>query len=85
MTSARDAIAGRAGIPADDLDLDDARASLLLEMAALAARESGDRRNAPLLCYLLGRAEGEVLGRAEGGDARVEQLAEAVRELTDPG
>ena len=39
--------------------LDDAETATLLEVARIAAHESGDRRNAPLLCYLLGRAQGE--------------------------
>ncbi len=33
----------------------------LLELAKVAARESGERTNAPLLCYLVG------LARARGG------------------
>jgi hypothetical protein len=33
--------------------------SLLLSLAGDAAHESGARTNAPLLCYLLGRAQGE--------------------------
>ena len=33
--------------------------SLLLNVAGDAAHESGTRTNAPLLCYLLGRAQGE--------------------------
>ncbi|MGH2972266.1 MAG: DUF6457 domain-containing protein [Gaiellaceae bacterium] len=37
----------------------------LLELARVAAHESGDRRNAPLLCYLLGRAGGNVDALAE--------------------
>jgi len=34
----------------------------LLDLAGVAARESGDRRNAPLLCYLagLGLASDEI-------------------------
>jgi hypothetical protein len=32
--------------------------SLLLDLAGDAAHESGARTNAPLLCYLLGRAQG---------------------------
>ncbi|HTR33193.1 MAG TPA: DUF6457 domain-containing protein [Gaiellaceae bacterium] len=31
----------------------------LLEIARIAAHESGDRRNAPLLTYLVGRARGD--------------------------
>jgi hypothetical protein len=45
--------------------LTEAEASTLLEIARIAAHESGDRRNAPLLCYLLGRAGGEVDALAE--------------------
>ena len=41
----------------DELSDDDATA--LLKIAKLAAHESGDRTNAPLLCYLVGRAQGE--------------------------
>ena len=33
--------------------------SLLLNIAGDAAHESGARTNAPLLCYLAGRAQGE--------------------------
>jgi Domain of unknown function (DUF6457) len=33
--------------------------SLLLGLAGDAAHESGARTNAPLLCYLVGRAQGE--------------------------
>jgi hypothetical protein len=32
--------------------------SLLLHLAGDAAHESGQRTNAPLLCYLVGRAQG---------------------------
>jgi hypothetical protein len=31
----------------------------LLDLAGYAAHESGARTNAPLLCYLLGRAQGD--------------------------
>jgi hypothetical protein len=41
----------------EELSHDDATA--LLKIAKLAAHESGDRTNAPLLCYLVGRAQGE--------------------------
>ena len=33
--------------------------SLLLNLAGDAAHESGQRTNAPLLCYLVGRAQGQ--------------------------
>lgn len=45
--------------------LSDAEATTLLELARVAAHESGDRTNAPLLCYLLGRADGELDALAE--------------------
>jgi hypothetical protein len=41
----------------EELSEDDADA--LLKIARIAAHESGDRRNAPLLCYLIGRAAGD--------------------------
>jgi len=42
-----------------DEELSDADANALLKSAKIAAHESGDRTNAPLLCYLVGRARGE--------------------------
>jgi hypothetical protein len=42
--------------------------TLLLDLARLAAHDGGDRTNAPLLCFLLGRA---------GRD--LDELAEIVR------
>ncbi len=56
------------------LELADDDVTALLDLARIAAHESGDRRNAPLLCYLVGVA------RANG--ASVAQLAEAVRPST---
>ena len=37
----------------------------LLDLARIAAHEGGERTNAPLLCYLLGRAGGELDTLAE--------------------
>ena len=73
LSGARDAIAAEAGIAPDDLDLSDADAATLLDLARIAAHVSGDRTNAPLLCYLVGRAAG-------GSD--VSSLADAVRRST---
>jgi hypothetical protein len=53
-----------------DEKLSDADADALLKIARIAAHESGDRRNAPLLCYLIGRAHGA---------ATLEETLEAVR------
>lgn len=52
-----------------------AEADTLLELARLAAHESGDRRNAPLLCYLVGVAA------ARTGHG-IDELAAAVRRST---
>jgi Domain of unknown function (DUF6457) len=45
--------------------LSEADEKALLDLARIAAHESGDRRNAPLLCYLLGRADGDLDALAE--------------------
>jgi len=37
----------------------------LLDLARIAAHDGGERTNAPLLCYLLGRAGGELDKLAE--------------------
>ena len=76
LTTARDALAEVSGVPAPALELDGPTTATLLELARLAAHESGDRRNAPLLCFLA--------GRAAAGGADVEALADAVRDATSP-
>jgi Domain of unknown function (DUF6457) len=58
-------------IGAGDLSDDDVRG--LLDIARTAAHESGDRTNAPLLCYLLGRAQ---------GDRPLDEVLEAIRSST---
>lgn len=60
LSEARDAVADLAVVSSGQLDLDQTAVDQLLELARLAAHESGDRRNAPLLCYLVGRAGGAV-------------------------
>jgi hypothetical protein len=69
LTRARDTLAETANVPASELELTDAAATTLLKLAALAAHESGERMNAPLLCYLIGRAD-------QGGD--LQKLSEAI-------
>jgi hypothetical protein len=69
LTRARDTLAETADIPASDLEITDAAATTLLKLAALAAHESGERTNAPLLCYLIGRAD-------QGGE--LEKLSNAI-------
>jgi hypothetical protein len=70
LTGARDAVAAAAGVTPSELELSDEDAATLLDLARIAAHDSGDRTNAPLLCYLLGR------GR---GGASLDDLADAVR------
>jgi len=70
LTDARDALARVTGIPPEELELDDDAARTLLDLARIAAHDSGERTNAPLLCYLVGRAQ---------GGAGVDELADAVR------
>ena len=60
LTQARDALARASGVPAEELELDDERVRSLLELARVAAHESGERTNAPLLCYLVGVAHGKT-------------------------
>jgi hypothetical protein len=56
LQSARDAIASAAGVPAAELELGASDIRTLLDLARVAAHDSGERTNAPLLCYLLGLA-----------------------------
>jgi Domain of unknown function (DUF6457) len=70
LQDARAALAEAAGLRADELDLSDEEAATLLDLARIAAHESGERTNAPLLCYLVGRAR---------AGADVDTLADAVR------
>ena len=53
LTSARSRIAAAANLDEAALELDE---RLLLEVARVAAHDSGARTNAPLACYLLGLA-----------------------------
>ena len=58
LSTARNAIARAAGIEPSQLELSDAETRTLLDLARIAAHVSGERTNAPLLCYLVGRAQG---------------------------
>jgi len=44
---------------AGELALDQGQIDDLLELARVAAHESGERTNAPLVCYLVGLAHGK--------------------------
>ena len=73
LTRARDAIATAAGTEPTALDLSQEDAGTLLDLARIAAHVSGERTNAPLLCYLVGRAQ---------GNGSLDAIAEAVRRST---
>jgi len=54
LTDVRNAIADATGIPAADLEIGEDEAGELLNLARIAAHDSGERTNAPLLTYLAG-------------------------------
>ena len=58
LREARDRLAAAAGESPESLELSQADIDELLELARIAAHESGERINAPLLCYLVGLARG---------------------------
>jgi hypothetical protein len=58
LVEARDRLAEAAGQGPDSLELSQAEIDELLELARLAAHDSGERINAPLVCYLVGLARG---------------------------
>ena len=58
LTDVRNAIADATGIPAVELEIGEDEARELLSLARIAAHDSGERTNAPLLTYLAGVAVG---------------------------
>jgi hypothetical protein len=58
LAEARDRLAAEAGQDPAELGLAQEEVDELLELARIAAHESGERTNAPLLCYLVGLAHG---------------------------
>ena len=73
LRQARDQLAQASGVAPERLDLGDEDVATLLELARVAAHESGERTNAPLLCYLVGRAQ---------NGASLDDLVETVRRST---
>ena len=63
LEEARARLATAVGGEASDYDLTRSEMDELLELARIAAHESGERTNAPLLCYLVGLAHAR-----HGGD-----------------
>jgi hypothetical protein len=62
LQQARDKLAIAVGDEPSDYQLSQADIDELLELARIAAHESGERINAPLLCYLVGLAHGRKDG-----------------------
>jgi hypothetical protein len=71
LVTRADALAEGTGIDRAALELSPEEIERLLDLAAHAAHESGARTNAPLLCYLL--------GRARAGAASLDELDQIVR------
>jgi hypothetical protein len=71
LSARADVLAAATGFPREQLELSPADVERLLDLAGHAAHDSGARTNAPLLCYLVGLAQGEAKG--------LEQLDEIVR------
>jgi hypothetical protein len=63
LEEARNRLAAAADEDPAGLDLTQEEIDELLELARIAAHESGERTNAPLLCYLVG-----VVHARRGGD-----------------
>jgi Domain of unknown function (DUF6457) len=72
LTAARDRVAAAAGLDPPSLDLTQEEVDELLELARVAAHESGERINAPLLCYLVG------LAHARGDDVLADLVDAAI-------
>jgi hypothetical protein len=65
LTRRAEALADATGIDRAALERTPEEIGQLLDLAGLAAHESGARTNAPLLCYLLGRARPGVASLGE--------------------
>ena len=63
LEEARAKLAAKVGDEAATYDLTRSEVEEVLELARVAAHVSGERMNAPLLCYLVGLAHGR-----HGGD-----------------
>jgi hypothetical protein len=63
LEEARAKLAEAVGEDPAGYDLTEAEATELLDLARIAAHDSGERTSAPLLCYLVGLAHGR-----HGGD-----------------
>jgi len=71
LSARADALADAAGVERARLELSRDDVKTLLDLAAFGAHESGERTNAPLLCYLV--------GLARAGGVSLDELADAVQ------
>lgn len=62
LSEARDRLAAFTGEDPMTLELSQGEIDELLELARIAAHESGERTNAPLICYLAGVAHARAGG-----------------------
>jgi hypothetical protein len=65
LRNACDRLATGSGEDPASLDLSQTEVEELLELARIAAHESGERTNAPLLCYLVGLVHGRRGGELD--------------------
>jgi Domain of unknown function (DUF6457) len=65
LQEARDRIAAETGEDPGALELSQEDSDAILDLARIAAHESGERTNAPLVCYLAGLAAGRRNGHLE--------------------
>jgi hypothetical protein len=72
LRSACERLAASVGDEPSGYDLGDEDVATLLELARVAAHESGERTNAPLAAYLVGLAHGRH------GDRRLGELVDGV-------
>ena len=70
LVTRADELAEGTGIDRAALELSPEEIETLLDLAAHAAHESGARTNAPLLCYLLGRARAGAASTSPGNVSR---------------
>jgi len=77
LDSARMRIAAATGVSVEQLRLSESDVKALLDLARVAAHDSGDRTNAPLVCFLAG------LALAAGPGARLTEIAEAAAGAKD--
>jgi Domain of unknown function (DUF6457) len=75
LEHARDRIAVATDEDPASLSLDQEQIDAILELARVAAHESGERTNAPLVCYLAGLAAGR-------SDSDLEDVVEAAAGVT---